>query len=338
MAQQKLMNDGSHGRNRLVANALQSFAQEVGVVLEDPIKDPDREAMQACISDLLTGLMHVCKDRGLAFSDVLASARTFFAEDVAEEIASQKPTYRYANARTNGSITAKMLGTSTEHVVLSVGREALIVNSTHLNRIPSEAEVTHIAFKDGMGIVDAPKALQGLTIPLKPKDSNPETQRDAKSGSASQALCLEDLRGWPSKARVSDLYDSDQAFASTLIGIFGDKFEYPDFSYKTVAQVIRSAESHLRFSDSLTTAEQIAQSKGAFRHLDPHTDERLEGKVLSLTDDHAVLSLGRSSAIVPLRALNRVPEIGENVSLKWQVGHGILTPSPKAIDPHNVGR
>ena len=322
MSEKKSRIDQIPTRSQFALDALQMFSREIGADFDDVLNDPDQDAVHSCMSDLLTGLMHVCRARGLAFSSVLDSAGTYFAEEVAEEIASQKSSFRYANGSTSGSFNAKVLGTSAEHVVLAIGGEALIVSNARLDRIPAEGELTRISFSDGVGTFDEPKALPHASTAL---------NMDA-------SMSLYALRAWPPKALVADLYDDDQAFSSALLKVFGDAFEYPDYSHKTVAQVIHSGELHIRFANSVAAAEEIARNNGPFRHLSNEKDERLEGKVLGLTDDHAVLSLGRSAAILPLRAMNRVPEMGENVSMKWQVGQAILGPSPNAIALQGLGR
>lgn len=334
MARKVLLNDGSHGRNRHVADALAAFARDASIELDDPVNDPDHEAAGSCISDLLTGLMHACNDRGISFADTLALASTYYAEDIAEQIAQKSVSYRYVDGQTNGSFTAKLLGTSPAHVVLSVGLEALIVQREDLSRIPTDAQPFPISFERGFGTVYSPATVRDLDAA-----SKPIAVQMTSNGHHAASGYLDELRSWPPHARVSELYDTEDEFATALRGVYGDLFEYPDHSHKSVAQVVKDCEGLVRLAKSAFAAEEIAQSKSAFRHLDTNVDERLEGKVMALTSDHAVVSLGRTAAILPLQALNRIPAPNENVSLKWQHGQAILSPWPnKAVEQGGVGR
>ncbi|CAJ6611449.1 Uncharacterised protein [Burkholderia pseudomallei] len=51
------------------------------------------------------------------------------------------------------------------------------------------------------------------------------------------------LAGYAGVERVSNLYDSDMKFSGALRDLAGEDFEYPDFSYKSVAEAIKKAES-----------------------------------------------------------------------------------------------
>lgn len=42
---------------------------------------------------------------------------------------------------------------------------------------------------------------------------------------------------------VQELYDDDRHFAAALVDLIGPGFEYPDWSYKTIGQVLKIAES-----------------------------------------------------------------------------------------------
>lgn len=311
----------------------------------------------------------------------------------------------------------------------------------------------------GLGVVDASnKVLVAATVvePAKVTTENP----------------LDILRSYPAQALVSEFYDvtddGDKAFGNALIHIFGDSFEYPDFSHRTVGAVVKmalalevgspakqqprpdmcfqfnpagepgkyvvavkrgesgcfkttyderdpekaqalvhlmnrklgvSAEEvgcmevgsmfgwnvpgaqldsglkpksvgrHLcvdghEFADTESNwsgdgqfppfavfyidaqknllpyyltrkqaeiaesgleAEAIAQDKGPYVFIDANRDRSLLGKVLAVTGSHVVLSLGRSAAIVAQSDLNRVPAMGENVSVVFKGGMGSVS-------------
>jgi len=55
---------------------------------------------------------------------------------------------------------------------------------------------------------------------------------------APSAKCV--LASYPGHTRVHELYDIDIQFATALIEFVGPDFEYPDFSHKTVADILRS--------------------------------------------------------------------------------------------------
>ena len=263
--------------------------------------------------------------------------------------------------------------------------------------------------------------------------------------STSMSLALNELRGYPQDMQVSEIYDSDDNFSSTLNNLFPGKFEYPDFSHLTVAQVIkrglreldasglpkvpetvvnskyadsiigdRSAKydgleihgvrdmngpddedgthvepnyddpqfysvyahskddggiecvgdfmthelaidyagelskqygwlvgdfskvgqlKELNLTKSSLDAESIAMEKGVFDYADLKKDQLLSGKVLDLTAEHVVLSLGRSATIIAQSDLSRVPAKGEDVTISVKDGKGVVDDSmDKGVD------
>lgn len=147
---------------------------------------------------------------------------------------------------------------------------------------------------------------------------------------------LDILRGYPSASKVSDLYDTDQAFGDALGSVFGDSFEYPDFSHRTVGDVIKSALANM-VKASHSDAELIAREKGTYSTLTSKSEQVLAGKVLGVTEFHVVLSLGRSAAIVMKSDLSRVPEKGEDVTITFNGDKGLVA-DPKAQPAIDCGR
>lgn len=50
------------------------------------------------------------------------------------------------------------------------------------------------------------------------------------------------LKRLPSNEKVSDLYDSDEQLANALRDLIGPSFEYPDWSHKTVGEILEQFE------------------------------------------------------------------------------------------------
>lgn len=169
--------------------------------------------------------------------------------------------------------------------------------------------------------------------------SEHETRRESGLASQTQAeKCLDELRTWPSSAKVADLYDTDEVFAAAIKGVFGPTFEYPDYAWKRVGQLVLTAERYLNSERSLMEAEQIAKAKESFRHVDPSKDELMVGKVLGVTSSHVVLSLGRSAVVLSKQDLDRVPTHGEDVTLKLEGGKGRLGHAPDLAPDKGVQR
>lgn len=143
------------------------------------------------------------------------------------------------------------------------------------------------------------------------------------------------LKGYPQQARVSELYDDDDAFSSALNSVFPNTFEYPDFSHRTVGDIVRSVEKleAVLFVDADQLSEEIASSraqaevyagsKQSFKHVDPNVDQTHAGKVIHVDDHHLVLSLGRNAVIVPLTLFDQKQGIVPNANLQVNIIGGI---------------
>ncbi|HJV75091.1 MAG TPA: hypothetical protein VJ654_12775 [Noviherbaspirillum sp.] len=53
---------------------------------------------------------------------------------------------------------------------------------------------------------------------------------------------LEILRSYPSDTKVADLYDQDKEFATALNDLFPGSFEYPDFSWRKIGDIVKAVE------------------------------------------------------------------------------------------------
>lgn len=70
---------------------------------------------------------------------------------------------------------------------------------------------------------------------------------------------LDVLRAFPGKSFVFDLYDNDKEFSDAINDVFGESFEYPDFSHRTVAQVVKMGEKEI--AKSLPPAQKLTFSE-----------------------------------------------------------------------------
>lgn len=75
-------------------------------------------------------------------------------------------------------------------------------------------------------------------------------------------------------------------------------------------------------SASLTDAATIATQKESYTVADPSVDRRHEGKVLGVTDQHVVLSIGRAAVVLAQEDIDKVPAIGDDVVVKFAGGKG----------------
>lgn len=75
-------------------------------------------------------------------------------------------------------------------------------------------------------------------------------------------------------------------------------------------------------SASLTDAATIATQKESYTVADPSVDRHHEGKVLGVTDQHVVLSIGRAAVILAQEDIDKVPAIGDDVVVKFAGGKG----------------
>lgn len=75
-------------------------------------------------------------------------------------------------------------------------------------------------------------------------------------------------------------------------------------------------------SASLTDAATIATQKESYTVADPSVDRRHEGKVLGVTNQHVVLSIGRAAVVLAQEDIDKVPAIGDDVVVKFAGGKG----------------
>lgn len=79
--------------------------------------------------------------------------------------------------------------------------------------------------------------------------------------------------------------------------------------------------------NSLTNAEKIAGSKSSFEIVDSAEAEgEFAGKVMDVTDRHAVISLGRNAVIVSQSDIDQVLSKDQDVVLKFSGGKGVVEP------------
>ncbi len=81
---------------------------------------------------------------------------------------------------------------------------------------------------------------------------------------------------------------------------------------------------------SARKAEDIAKAKASMSHVDPAVTATYEGKVLGVTDNHVVLSLGQSALVIRKLALDRVPAQGDYMAVKFAAGVGRVEPAKAA--------
>lgn len=78
----------------------------------------------------------------------------------ANKIAGEKAEVWYADETVGGTYTGKVMGLSAEHVVLSLGRSALVVWQSRIDQVPAKGDDVTIAFKDGQGVVSFNRAVE----------------------------------------------------------------------------------------------------------------------------------------------------------------------------------
>lgn len=125
------------------------------------------------------------------------------------------------------------------------------------------------------------------------------------------------------KAQMSRFLRSE-----TIANSFGNK----DFISALTGNIIRlfeSVETSLAFDSSIPqasmpTAQDIAKQKGEYFFANPAENKTFEGKILGVTDQHVVVSLGRSALIVNKRDVDRVPAVEDNVKLAFAGGKGVF--------------
>lgn len=75
---------------------------------------------------------------------------------------------------------------------------------------------------------------------------------------------------------------------------------------------------------SLEQAKKLAAQKGSFVVVDSAANAEHSGVVLGVTDRHVVVSMGRSALILAKNDLDRVPETGQSVKVKYSGGRGVV--------------
>lgn len=137
--------------------------------------------------------------------------------------------------------------------------------------------------------------------------------------SDSLSTSLSVFASFQSQLSVGDLYDTEPGLASALRNIFGESFEYPDFSHRDMGAVLRLGVR--RVQDSLTQATVIAKTKVAFEVIDLSDDRLLEGVVMGRTPTHLVMSLGSRAAILEFGGCPvQEPRVGEHLSVRVRDG------------------
>lgn len=80
----------------------------------------------------------------------------------AQKIASEKASFEQADSSIDKAYSGKVMGVTDCHVVLSLGRTALIVAQSDLDRVPVKDEEVSVTFKDGKGMVQPGKERDGV--------------------------------------------------------------------------------------------------------------------------------------------------------------------------------
>lgn len=73
------------------------------------------------------------------------------------EIAGEKESFKLAYPDVDKVYSGKVMGVTDCHVVLSLGRTALIVAQSDMDRVPAQNEEVSVTFKDGRGRVQPGK-------------------------------------------------------------------------------------------------------------------------------------------------------------------------------------
>lgn len=107
-----------------------------------------------------------------------------------------------------------------------------------------------------------------------------------------------------------------------------DKLPIDDARKQSVIGLIGRMQDSLE-KNSLSAAENIAQQRGEFS-LAETGDKKYEGQILGATDFHVIQSLGKSAVIHEKKNLDRIPQDGELVLVKYSNGKGGVEPRVKA--------
>lgn len=96
-----------------------------------------------------------------------------------------------------------------------------------------------------------------------------------------------------------------------------------------IVELYTAVSRHVSISEmsaSLTDAATIATQKESYTVADPSVDRRHEGKVLGVTDQHVVLSIGRSAVVLAQADIDKVPAKGDDVVVNFTGGKGSVEP------------
>ena len=77
----------------------------------------------------------------------------------AQKLAEQKETVTIADPDQGKTYSGKVLGVTDHHVVVSLGRSALIIEKRDIDRIPAVEENVTLKFENGKGVFQPPKSL-----------------------------------------------------------------------------------------------------------------------------------------------------------------------------------
>ena len=110
------------------------------------------------------------------------------------------------------------------------------------------------------------------------------------------------------------------------------KYGFPVLDLSKVGVLAKRA-----IGQSFIDAALIADEKVHASTVDAKVDMKFSGKVMGVTEHHAVLSLGRSAAIIALSDLDRVPLAGEMVGVVFKGGKGLVSPLA-LVNDRGLGR
>ena len=96
--------------------------------------------------------------------------------------------------------------------------------------------------------------------------------------------------------------------------------------YGFTLQDLSKCGDHLKLAvkKSVFDAKAIAHAIGPYSFVNAKIDQSHHCKVLAVTDHHVVLSLGRSAAVVAQSDLDRVPTMGEDTTIVFKNGKGLV--------------
>lgn len=118
-----------------------------GVVHVTSVVDNDMKKSMSAMAQAVDGV--AC--------ELSAKAKTPMAQ--ANKIAGEKSAICYADETVGGTYSGKVMGLSAEHVVLSLGRVALVVWQSRIDQVPAKGDDVTIAFKGGQGVVTFNRAV-----------------------------------------------------------------------------------------------------------------------------------------------------------------------------------